>query len=308
MRHSATRVVREMATRTEFLIHDLKFRELSEQLPVNVFPMSVKLTLARTEKRDVHMTTATDEPIRERAWPVPVKTSEPSPYINPTTVHIANPARDFDVSQKIWRFEEFVHRMTAAKEAIANQYPGDDERLYLNAIKVCEIPPEYAYLEDEDGNKISDDEGVVGFGQRAIDRAIYDDRAEMYIGHFTKRPTIADENVREQLGERAPGDVLQPLRLKRVKRVYAKNHRNANTCRKYFSKGQAEKYQVPNLAPREFDADTEAYTQTALREHFSALVESPFLDVVRFDGHYSTDERFVPENARVLERVREVNT
>ena len=291
-----------MATRTEFLIHDLKFRELSEQLPTNVFPMSVKLTLARTEKRDIHMTTATDEPIRERSWPVPVKTSEPSPYIKPTAVFIANPARDFDVNSKIWRFEEFVNRMTAAKEAIANQYPGDDERLYLNAVRVVEIPSEYAYLEDDNGNKIRD--GTNGVGNRAIDRSIYDDRTEMYIGHFTKRPSINDEHVREQLGERAPGDVLQPLRLKSVERVYAKNHRNANTCRKYFSEGQANSYQVPNLAPRDFDADSEAYTQQALREHFPKLVDSPFLDVVRFDGHYSTDERFVPENARVLERVR----
>lgn len=291
-----------MASRTEYLIHDLKFRELSEQLPENVFPMAVKLTLARAEKRDIHMTTATDDPIRDPSWPVPIKTSEPSPYIKPTTVYLANPARDFDVNQKIWRFEKFVGRMTAAKEAIGNQYPGDDERLYLNEVRVCEIPPEYAYREDDDGNTVRD--GANGVGRRAIDRAIYDDRAEMYIGHFKKRPSITDEHVREQLGERAPGDVLQPLRLTDVERVYAKNHRNANTCRKYFSKGQAEKYNVPNLAPREYDAENEAYTQQALHEHFPELTESDFLDVVKFDGHYSTDERFVPEDARVLERVR----
>lgn len=291
-----------MATRTEFLIHDLKFQRLSDQLPDNVFLMSVKVTLARSNKRDTHMTTATGDPIREKSWPVSFKESEPSPYIPPTRVHLTNPAENPDKGEKAWRFETFVNRMTAGMEALSKQYPGEQERVYLNDVKLVEVPPEYVYREDEDGNKLPADSKAEGY--RNIRRSLYDDRAELAIGHFRKRPSITDDHVRDQLGTVVAGEVLQPLRLTDVKLVHAKCHQNAETRRKYFTDGQASQYGDANLAPREIDADSEAYVQKTLHEQFPELAQSDFLDVVRFSGHFSNNERFVPEDAQVLQRVR----
>jgi hypothetical protein len=288
-----------MASRTEFLIHDLKFRELSDQLPTNVFVMSIRVTLARTQKRDVHLLTPDDDPIRPPAFPVPVNVSREAPYIDRVKSCIANPAKDFKIDKKLWRFETYVNRMTAEKEAIASEFPGEDERIYLNGVELVEVPAEYAYREDETGDELPFDSKQ---GFRSVRSDLYDDRAEIYIGRFDKRPSITDEHVRDQLGERAPGDVMQPLRLDSVKRAYAKNHRDANTTKKYFTEGQARQYNDESLAPRGWDADSEVYTQRTFDSQFTRLAQSEFYDPVRFDGHYNTRDLFVPEEATILRR------
>lgn len=285
--------------RVEILVHDIKVKDLRSQLtehiPDNVFPVKVSVELTRSQVDD-----QTFKRMRPPAYPVKVKESRHQPYIPPKTVYFENPAMFPKQDATAWTLEDFADKMGEVITELGRESLSASDRLYLTDVELVEIPEVYA-VEGADGT-------------RSWDKSLYEDRAEMTIGTFDKRPTISDDAVRRQLGDSAPGEVIQPLRLTRVREVNAKEHRGTsdtsaiNTRRRYFSDGQADQYSDPGLAPTEWDFEDNPDIQrslgqnakTAVREWFPELSQSKFMDVVRFEGEMIDSSTFVEEGVDFL--------
>lgn len=279
--------------RVEILVRNLRARELSDQLPTNVFPVKAGIELTRPHEQDTSFKT-----MRQPDYPVTVRESSHAPYIQSTTVWFQNPYIYPPQTKNKWRFEPFAEKLAEIVREIENHYPDASSRLYINKLVLVEIPEEYADEVD---------------GKRDWDSSLYQDRAEMRAGYFTKRPRITDDEIQEKLGDSLPGNVIKPLRLTEIKEVNAKEHRGTNktsaesTHKKYFTKGQAEQYNDLNLAPNEWNFEDQDINQAlgesgvdAMEAFYPTLSQTPFLDAVEFRGRRVDRETFEEEDVRIL--------
>lgn len=302
-----------MATQTETLVRNLRVKDMRNQLPDNVFPIKASIELRRTNVDDRVINDREDVPMKPPQYPVTVNMSVSRPYIERTTVYFRNPAAYQPKDKTPWYFEDFVEKVQRTIEQIKDYDPTAPTRFYLLGLDLCEVPEEYAYT-DSDGyrNVRTDSSGL----------HLYKDYAQMGVASFRKRPKIPREVVTEleEHSKLLPGNVIKPLRLDELKQVNAKPHRGtpettgSNTTTQYFTEAQAKKFKGDkNVYPRDVDpSNWPAVERTlpGLANHVpEALADGDgnpadgvsgggFLGHVKYDGHYTEDERFVIEGAQ----------
>ena len=278
-----------MPTKREILVRNLRIDRMANQLPDCVFPLQIAVRMDRGQTRDGYFPDLDGNPISTPQYPVAARSPSDEPYIPQTTVWLANPAEFPNSGEKQWTFGEFTNKLASIEQAIETRYPKALDRFYLASLRLVEVPEEYIEYNND---------GSV----RGVDSSIYTDRERVAIGTFDKRPKIPNEEIRRELGEALPGNVIKPLKLTNLKEVSLKQFRGSNetTCdttrRKYFSERQAEQYSDLQLAPKEWDDPI----WSQITEFFPKLSKSNFIDAVEFEGEYVDSETFVEESVRVL--------
>lgn len=282
-------------TQREILVRNLRLDRLAEDLPTSVFPITIDVALARSSGKDEYLLDNNGDQIRKPAYPFDVKLATRTPYVPGTTVYLENPAMFPKSNKPSWTFEAFADKLATIVKRIEAEDPTARDRLYLAGMQLAEV-------QDDDLVFVNDD------GERRVDSDLYTDRGEMAIAEFEKRPRISDQKVREKLGAAAAGNVIKPLRLTNAKLVHAKEHRGTNqttaeSCRrKYFTKGQAEKYNEPQLGPK----DVPNLTWGVIETYFNALAtaddyqDKSLVAEVKFEGETRTTDQFNEDDVDFL--------
>lgn len=280
-------------TRNEVLVQDLHTENAATQLPKNVFLISLKTGMNRRTDND-EVFVRNGSPVEPPDFPVKVRLPKKVPRMDPRKVYFRNPAEISNQSRKTWEFDNFVEKFREAIRLMKDLDPEVRQRVYLESIRLVEIPKEYV------------EESEQGYHEASKD--LYEDRVKMTIGTFGKRPTIQNDEIREQLG--LPGKVIQPLRLTKLKEVNAKEYRGTNntsavsTKRFYFTEGQAEQYNKLNLTPTVYgDGNNAASLELAIQNigsYMPSLMESQFMHEVEFIGEIVDKETFKVNDANIL--------
>lgn len=289
-----------MVELNEVLISDIHAAALTGDLPDGVYPVSVSVRLDRATTDD-----RTDKDLRPPEFPAPVKHPVgTAPYIPQTTVWLENPALVDNRGDKVWDHDEFSEKMDEEIERIRNKGHGARDRFYLTRARFVEVLDKSYLKEGEDGRLRPSPE-------------FYEDHGEMSIAYFDKRPTITNDEVREKLKREGviSGQIKQPLRLTKYKRVRAKEHNPSVSTRRYFTGGQAENLpgvEASDVRPRVYkhpdeitDHDDSRHDvvvqrlQVGLDEigsHFPTLAASDLWVNVTFIGEYNTTDEFVEDD------------
>lgn len=287
------------AALTQDVAGELRDGDVGMDLPDGVYPVSVSVRLDRGQRGD-----DTDTELRPPQYPVEVKYPTGSePYIPETTVWLENPAVVDNRGDKVWDNQKFATKLLDEIKKIETKDPDAPSRFYLTGAKFVEILDKSYLVEDRDGRMRPTQE-------------FFEDHGEMSIAHFSKRPSITDEEVRQKLEDEGAlsGQVKQPLQLTRYDRVWAKPHNRSQSTRRFWTPGQAKNnpgVEVANVRPRAYklpenitekDDDDGGWSVSDLnvgldesQTAFPVLSASELWLKVTFIGNYESADRFKEE-------------
>lgn len=269
-------------TRSEIMLCDLKLNTLVEQLPREVFVIDVGVTMARSQARDTFAMDNQGRAIQPPMYPIPLKSSGTMPYIGNKRVYIRNPVEGPRGGQESYLFEEFVKQLQTVKDVAEELDRSAAQRLYVSDLRLCEAPSEY--VRNGDGwNAGITPEGV-------------EENIPVTIAQFEKHQQVSNA-VQEQLGESTPGQVIIPMTLTKAEIVHMKRG-HGDARRFYYSDAQAEENSKPEYTPKQPTKLTWGFVE----QQFPELVASGLIANIEFDGHTETDERFIEESARFVNR------
>lgn len=269
-------------TRSEIMLCDLKLESLVEQLPREVFVIDVGVTMARSQARDTIAMDNNGRAMQPPTYPIPLKVSGTMPYVGDKRVYIRNPVEGPRGGQESYLFEEFVKNLQGVKDRAEELDRSAAQRMYVSDLRLCEAPSEY--VRNGDGW----DAGITPEG--------VEENIPVTIAQFEKQQKVSDA-VQEQLGESTPGQVIIPMSLTKAEIVHVKRG-HGDARRFYYSETQAEDNSDPTLAPKQPPKLTWAFVE----ERFPELIASGLIANIEFDGHTKTDERFIEESARFVNR------
>lgn len=269
-------------TRSEIMLCDLKLDSLVEQLPREAFVIDVGVTMARSQARDTIAMDNNGRAMQPPTYPIPLKVSGTMPYVGDKRVYIRNPVEGPRGGQESYLFEEFVKNLQGVKDRAEELDRSAAQRMYVSDLRLCEAPSEY--VRNGDGW----DGGITPEG--------IEENIPVTIAEFEKQQKVSDA-VQEQLGESTPGQVIIPMSLTEAEIVHVKRG-HGDARRFYYSTGQAEDNSNLDLAPKQPPKLTWGFVE----EQFPELVASGLIANIEFDGHTRTNERFVEEDARFVNR------
>jgi hypothetical protein len=269
-------------TRSAIMLRDLKLDTLVEQLPNEVFVIDVGVTMARSQARDTFVMDHDGRAVQPPSYPIPLKSSGTMPYVGDKRVYIRNPVEGPRGGQESYLFEEFVKQLQTIKDLAEELDRSAAQRMYVSDLRLCEVPSEYAR------SGTGWDAGITSEG--------VEENVPVTIGQFEKQQKVSDA-VQEQLGESTPGRVIIPMTLTDATIVHMKPTKHGDCRRFYFREKQAKKNGSPDLAPQQ----PRTLTWTFVDDQFPELVESELIANVEFDGHTENTERFIEEDARIVE-------
>jgi hypothetical protein len=269
-------------TRSEIMLRDLKLDTLVEQLPSEVFVIDVGVTMARSQARDTFVMDNNGRAVQPPSYPIPLKSSGTMPYVGDKRVYIRNPVEGPRGGQESYLFEEFVKQLQTVKDLAEELDRSAAQRMYVSDLRLCEVPSEY--VRNGDGW----DAGITSEG--------VEENIPVTIGQFEKQQKVSDA-VQGQLGESTPGQVIIPMTLTDATIVHMKQTKHGDCRRFYYREKQAEKNGSPDLAPQQ----PRTLTWPFVGDQFPELVESGLIANIEFDGHTENTERFVEEDARIVD-------
>lgn len=218
------------------LLTDHNPRSVINRLPENVFPIRVKLKLARDRARD-----RADDEFQPPDFPVELRRPI-TPYIPETTVYFDNPAERPPENEIAWSRQRFCDRLFDVVAQLQEEANNHDVTPTLSELDVVEIPDQYLTTDPETG-------------EYAAKPDLYERKGEMRIARFGKEGTLTATDVREHLEDALPGESRTPVQLVRVEEVQAKPQRLGSTTQvtggraQYYTETDAENTGSLELTP-----------------------------------------------------------
>ena len=275
---------------------DIRWKEIANSLPDNVFLISLRIFCARSEENDKPWG---DWDGTFRSFKVMVPSDEP--YIPYQTIYFYNPLEkkrlpgkektprgssyqheDMCVAEDFFRdFQDFIRIMEM-------HFPGVVKRIYIDQLRLCEIPEEYI----REGDSL----------EERIDRKLYTAGVRVTIGDFGRPTRIATVDARKDVREIIAWEkVLKPCDLTEIMSVVPKPVRKAYWKKHYYTATEASKHGKPDYAPKTISgAKLELMEKDEMRTYFPNLVDMNILKRVKYTGDVVRKEEFLEKGGEII--------
>ncbi|KXB00767.1 hypothetical protein AKJ40_00660 [candidate division MSBL1 archaeon SCGC-AAA259M10] len=271
---------------------DIRWKDVMNELPSTVFPIRVSIQCDRSVKDDENW----------GPWDGVTKTFEVRqpdsiPYIPRQTIYFYNPVEEKrlpgegspqtrpgshiqykDMCEAEAFFEEFEEFL----RTVETDYPEVPERIYIQNLKLVEIPE--GYIEN-------------GKLQR---RDLIEEEQRVSIAEFGRPTKISKKKVRTEIREILADRCLKPLDLTEMLSVVMKPVGKAHVPKRYYTKKKALKHNRPDLQPEIFnEAELENMPREELKGYLEQLIEENILKQVVYEGETVEKKEFVEQTARI---------